>query len=32
MIAAKRTGRKFVGCELDKEYYQKSFERLERLG
>ena len=32
MIASRRTGRKFVGCELDKEYYQKSLDRLERLG
>ena len=31
MIAAKRTGRKFKGCELDKKYYQKSLERFERL-
>lgn len=27
-VAAKRTGRKFVGCEVDREYYEKSLERV----
>tara|TARA_A100001515_G_scaffold107746_1_gene88591 strand:+ start:1632 stop:2510 length:879 start_codon:yes stop_codon:yes gene_type:complete len=27
-IAAHRTGRKFVGCEMDEEYYKKSIERI----
>ena len=31
MIAAHNTGRSFVGCEFDKEYYDKSLERLENL-
>jgi len=30
-IAATNTGRKFVGCELDAEYYQKSIERHKNL-
>lgn len=29
-VAAKRTGRSFVGCEVDKEFYQKSIDRLNR--
>ena len=28
-IAALNTGRKFIGCELDKEYFQKAAKRLE---
>lgn len=28
-IAAMNTGRNFVGCELDEEYYQKSIKRIE---
>ena len=31
-VAAVRCGRKFIGCELSKEYYEKSMERLEALG
>ena len=31
MIACDRTDRDFVGCELDKEYYEKSLERLNKL-
>ena len=31
MIAAQNTGRSFVGCEFDKEYYDKSLERLKNL-
>ena len=31
MIAATRTGRKFIGCELSKEYYEKSLERYKEL-
>jgi DNA modification methylase len=31
MIAAKRTGRKFTGCELSEEYYNRSIKRLETL-
>jgi site-specific DNA-methyltransferase (adenine-specific) len=27
-IAAHRTGRKFIGCEMDEEYYKKSIERI----
>ena len=27
-IAAHRTGRKFVGCEMGEEYYKKSIERI----
>ena len=30
MIACKRTDRSFVGCEFDKEYYDKSLERLRK--
>ena len=29
-IAAMNTGRNFVGCELDEEYYQKSVERIKK--
>ncbi len=29
-IAAMNTERDFVGCELDEEYYQKSFERINK--
>ena len=28
-VAAKKTNRRFVGCEMDEEYYTKSIERLE---
>jgi DNA modification methylase len=31
MIAAKRTGRSFVGAEIDYDYYQKSLSRLKKL-
>lgn len=31
MIAAKRTGRKFIGSEISKEYYDKSLERMKEL-
>ena len=31
MIAATRTGRKFIGCELSTEYYEKSLERYKEL-
>jgi len=31
MIAAQNTGRSFVGCEFDEEYYNQSLERLENL-
>jgi DNA modification methylase len=31
MIAANNTGRSFVGCEFDEEYYNKSLERLDAL-
>jgi len=31
MIACARTGRSFLGAELDSEYYKKSLERLENL-
>ena len=27
-VACKNTGRNFVGCEINKEYYEKSLERL----
>jgi len=27
-VAAMETGRNFVGCELQKDYYEKSLERL----
>ena len=30
-VACNNTGRKFVGCELDKDYYEKSLERIEKL-
>ena len=30
-VAAYLTQRKFIGCELDKEYYQKSMERLSQI-
>ena len=30
-IASKRTNRNFIGCELDKEYFTKSLERIEKL-
>ena len=29
-VAAKRTDRSFVGCEVDKEFYQKSIDRVSR--
>tara|TARA_R110000782_G_scaffold160741_1_gene252829 strand:+ start:1599 stop:2522 length:924 start_codon:yes stop_codon:yes gene_type:complete len=29
-IAAMNTGRNFVGCELDEEYYQKSIKRIDK--
>lgn len=29
-VAAHRTNRSFIGCELDKEYYNKSLERLKK--
>ena len=28
LIAAKNLQRKYIGCELDKEYYDKAEERL----
>jgi adenine-specific DNA-methyltransferase len=31
MIACQNTGRKFVGCEIDKEYYEKSKIRFKEL-
>lgn len=31
MIACEQTGRNFVGCELDKEYYEKSLKRYGEL-
>jgi len=31
MIAAQNTNRKFIGCELDEEYYEKSLERFKKL-
>lgn len=31
MIAANNTGRSFVGCEMDSDYYNKSLERLKAL-
>ena len=31
MIACEATNRKFVGCEADEEYYNKSKERKKRL-
>jgi len=30
-IACANTDREFLGCELDKEYYEKSLERIEDL-
>ena len=27
-VASHRTGRKFIGCEMDEEYYKKSIERI----
>jgi len=30
-IAAERCGRRYLGSERDKEYYQKSLERIEQL-
>lgn len=30
-IASKRANRNFIGCELDKEYFTKSLERIEKL-
>lgn len=29
MIACERTGRRFIGCEIDAEYYERSLKRLE---
>ena len=29
-VACMNTGRTFLGCELDKEYYNKSLKRIER--
>ena len=31
MIASELSGRNFVGCEVDKEYYEKSLKRREEL-
>ena len=31
MIASKRAGRSFVGCEINEVYYEKSLERLQEL-
>ena len=31
-VACARTGRRFAGCELSSEYFEKSVERLESLG
>lgn len=31
MIASTRTNRNFIGCELDKEYFEKSLERHSQL-
>ena len=31
MIAADKCNRKFIGCEFDKDYCDKSLERLEKL-
>lgn len=31
MIASNNCNRKFVGCEIDKEYYKKSLDRLKEL-
>jgi site-specific DNA-methyltransferase (adenine-specific) len=30
-IAARRTGREFVGCEIDPDYYAKSLKRIDTL-
>ena len=30
-VATTNTGRKFMGCELDKEYYEKSLKRIDDL-
>ena len=30
-IACNRTNRDFIGCELDKEYHEKSLKRIEKL-
>lgn len=30
-VAAKRSGRKFIGCELSEEYWKKSLERIDTL-
>jgi len=30
-LAAHNTGRKFIGCELDEEYYKKMLNRLEKF-
>jgi DNA modification methylase len=27
-VAAKRAGRKYIGCERDEEYYQKMLTRI----
>lgn len=29
-VAAKRTGRSFVGCEVDKDFYEKSLDRINK--
>lgn len=31
LVAAKKTGRRFIGVELDDEYYQKARQRLEEV-
>jgi len=31
MIAANLCGRNFIGCELDKDYYEKSLNRYGEL-
>lgn len=31
-VAALKTGRHFIGCEINKEYYEKSLKRMEDLG
>lgn len=31
MIACKNLNRNFIGCELNKEFYEKSLQRLERI-
>ncbi len=30
-VAASATGRKFIGCELDEEYYKKAVERIKNV-